>query len=173
MKDVVAFAKIMEARGIDYISCTGADIINQKATVPTMYMPRGYNIANAEIVKKAVKVPVMVASGINVEIGEQVLREGKADMVGMSRGLVADPELINKLMEGRIEDIRPCIRGGIGCASHARFNKTLACEVNPSIGKESDGNPGQHSGHTSQKSGGNRRRARRHGSCQISRSPRS
>jgi len=39
-------------------------------------------------------------------------------------------------MEGRIEDIRPCIRGGVGCASHARFNKTLACELNPSIGNE-------------------------------------
>jgi 2,4-dienoyl-CoA reductase-like NADH-dependent reductase (Old Yellow Enzyme family)/thioredoxin reductase len=137
MEDVLAFAKIMEARGIDYISCTGADIINQKATVPTMYMSRGYNIANAEIVKKAVKVPVLVASGINIKLGEQVLREGKADMVGMSRGLVADPYLIKKLTEGRIEDIRPCIRGGIGCASHARFNKTLACEVNPGIGKES------------------------------------
>jgi 2,4-dienoyl-CoA reductase-like NADH-dependent reductase (Old Yellow Enzyme family)/thioredoxin reductase len=136
MEDVLAFGRILESRGIDYISCTGADIINQKATVPTMYMPKGYNIANAAIVKKAVRVPVLVASGINIELGEQVLREGKADMVGMSRGLVADPELIKKLMEGRIEDIRPCIRGGIGCASHARFNKTLACEVNPGIGKE-------------------------------------
>jgi NADPH-dependent 2,4-dienoyl-CoA reductase/sulfur reductase-like enzyme len=71
-----------------------------------------------------------------VELGEQVLREGKADLIGMSRGLVADPEVIRKLIEGREEDIRPCIRGGIGCASHARFNKTLACEVNPGIGKE-------------------------------------
>jgi 2,4-dienoyl-CoA reductase-like NADH-dependent reductase (Old Yellow Enzyme family)/thioredoxin reductase len=137
MEDVTAFSKILEAKGIDYISCTGADIINQKATVPTMYMQRGYNIANAEIVKKAVNVPVLVASGIDVQIGEEVLREGKADMVGMSRGLVADPELINKLAEGRVEDIRPCIRGGVGCASRARFNRTLACEVNPSIGNES------------------------------------
>jgi 2,4-dienoyl-CoA reductase-like NADH-dependent reductase (Old Yellow Enzyme family)/thioredoxin reductase len=136
MPDVVAYTKMLEARGLDYISCTGADIINQKASVPTMYMERGYNIANTEIVKKAVKLPVMVAAGINVEIGEKVLRDGKADMVGMSRGLVADPELINKLMEGRIEDIRPCIRGGVGCASHARFNKTLACELNPSIGND-------------------------------------
>jgi 2,4-dienoyl-CoA reductase-like NADH-dependent reductase (Old Yellow Enzyme family)/thioredoxin reductase len=136
MEDVVTFAKIMDTRGIDYISCTGADIINQKASVPTMYMEKGYNVANAEIVKKAVKVPVMVAAGMNVELGEQVLREGKADLIGMSRGLVADPEVIRKLIEGREEDIRPCIRGGIGCASHARFNKTLACEVNPGIGKE-------------------------------------
>jgi 2,4-dienoyl-CoA reductase-like NADH-dependent reductase (Old Yellow Enzyme family)/thioredoxin reductase len=137
MDDVVAFAKIMEARGINYISCSGADIINQKAAVPTMYMQRGYNVPNTEIVKKAVNVPVMVAAGMNVEIGEQVLRDGKSDIIGMSRGLVADPDTPRKLMEGRIEDIRPCIRGGIGCASHARFNKTLACELNPCIGKQS------------------------------------
>ena len=137
MEDVLSFAKIMEARGIDYISCTGADIINQKASVPTMYMTRGYNIANTYIVKKAVKVPVMVAAGMDVKIGEQVLQEGKADLIGIARGLVADPDMPRKLMEGRIEDIRPCIRGGIGCASHARFNKTLACELNPCIGNKS------------------------------------
>lgn len=137
MDDVVAFAKIMEARGIDYISCSGADIINQKAAVPTMYMERGYNVANTGIVKNAVNVPIMVAAGMNVEIGEQVLRDGKADIIGSSRGLVADPEMPRKLMEDRVEDIRPCIRGGIGCASRARFNRTLKCELNPSIGIES------------------------------------
>jgi NADPH-dependent 2,4-dienoyl-CoA reductase/sulfur reductase-like enzyme len=137
MEDVVAFAKTMEARGINYISCSGADIINQKAAVPTMYMTRGYNVANTEIVKKAVNVPVMVAAGMNVEIGEQVLQDGKSDIIGFARGLVADPEIPRKLMEGRIEDIRPCIRGGIGCASRARFNRTLKCELNPSIGMES------------------------------------
>jgi len=137
MDDVVAFAKMMDARGINYISCSGADIINQKAAVPTMYMERGYNVANTAIIKNAVNVPVMVAAGMNVEIGEQVLRDGKADIIGSSRGLVADPEMPRKLMEDRVEDIRPCIRGGIGCASRARFNRTLKCELNPSIGIES------------------------------------
>jgi 2,4-dienoyl-CoA reductase-like NADH-dependent reductase (Old Yellow Enzyme family)/thioredoxin reductase len=137
MDDVVAFAKMLESKGIDYISCTGADIINQKASVPTMYMERGYNIAHTEMVKKAVKVPIICAGGFNVELSERTIREGKADMVAIARGLIADPELPRKLKEGRIEDIRPCIRGGIGCASHARFNKTLACEINPSIGSES------------------------------------
>ncbi|MBN2062038.1 MAG: FAD-dependent oxidoreductase [Deltaproteobacteria bacterium] len=136
MEDVVAFAKIMEARGIDYISCTGADIINQKASVPTMYMQRGFNVANTEIVKKAVRVPVIVAAGMNVELGEKVLRGGQADLIAMARGLIADPDLPLKVMEGRIEDIRPCIRGGIGCASRARFNRTLKCELNPAIGVE-------------------------------------
>ncbi len=136
MEDVVAYAKIMQDRGIDYISCTGADIINQKASCPTMYMERGCNIANTEIVKKAVKVPVMCAGGFNVELGEQTLREGKADLIAIARGLIADQDLPRKLMEGRIEDIRPCILGGIGCQSRARFNRTLKCEINPSIGIE-------------------------------------
>jgi 2,4-dienoyl-CoA reductase-like NADH-dependent reductase (Old Yellow Enzyme family)/thioredoxin reductase len=137
LEDVVAFAKIVEAKGIDYISCTGADIINQKASTAPMYIPRGYNIANAEIVKRAVKVPIMVATGLTVDLGEQILKEDKADLIGMSRGLVADPELPRKLAEGRIEDIRPCILGNVGCASRARFNRTLKCEVNPGIGVES------------------------------------
>ncbi|MCJ7605333.1 MAG: FAD-dependent oxidoreductase, partial [Dehalococcoidales bacterium] len=70
-------------------------------------------------------------------IGEQALRDGKIDFVGMTRRLLADPELPNKVMENRLEDIRPCL-GCLHCMDVRLQNKYVQCRVNPQINRESE-----------------------------------
>lgn len=137
-EDIVAFVKMLEGAGIDYISVTSGTYESNLYGVPTMYVPRGSNLHLSEMIKKAVNIPVMCAGSLNVELGEQAVREGKTDLVVIGRGLIADPELPLKVARGCLEDIRPCIRGNQGCISRTITCKTISCEVNPSIGKDVD-----------------------------------
>jgi 2,4-dienoyl-CoA reductase (NADPH2) len=68
----------------------------------------GANVKLAAGIKKAVTIPVMVVGKLDPEIGERVLRAGKADFIAMTRRLQADPELPNKVAAGRLKDIAPC-----------------------------------------------------------------
>ena len=80
-------------------------------------------------------MPVLVAGRLDAELGEEALREGKLDFVGMTRRLLADPDYPRKVAEGRLEDIAPC--GGCLYCWHLRgLSKDLSCRINPALGKE-------------------------------------
>lgn len=134
-EDVVAFVKMLENAGVDFIDVVSGTYDQLWHSVPPTQVPRGSNLHLSHMIKQAVKVPVMCAGSLNVEIGEQAIRDGKTDLVIIGRGLIADPELPLKLMEGRAEDIRPCIRGNHGCISRAFNCLPISCEVNPGISK--------------------------------------
>jgi 2,4-dienoyl-CoA reductase (NADPH2) len=89
----------------------------------------GANTLLAAGIKKEVTVPVIVVGRFNPELGEQVLREGKADFIGMTRRLLADPELPNKVAAGRLSDIAPCT-GCENCLGSRR------CRINAALGTE-------------------------------------
>lgn len=89
----------------------------------------------AAAVKKAVSVPVIATGRLNVELGEEVLRHGTADFISFNRRLMADPELPNKLAEGKLEDIRPCT-GCITCFDSNEHGNPPQCQVNAAFGKE-------------------------------------
>jgi 2,4-dienoyl-CoA reductase (NADPH2) len=96
----------------------------------------GATVPLAEAVKRAgVEVPVWTASRIDAEWGEKYLREGRLDFVGMTRFLLADPEYPNKVREGRLEDVRPCL-GCLHCFETRNRNKKLECRVNGTLGRE-------------------------------------
>src|SRR5690606_6560880 len=80
----------------------------------------------------------IVATGrmTSPELAEWVLASGKADMIGMARPLIADPEWANKAREGRDADIRPCV-GANWCLA-AIVNSPLACIHNPAVGREKE-----------------------------------
>jgi 2,4-dienoyl-CoA reductase (NADPH2) len=89
----------------------------------------------AEAVKKVVSIPVFCACRLDPVIGEKLLQEGKLDFVGMTRRLLADPELPNKVATGRLEDIRPCM-GCLYCRSFILKNEPAECRVNAALGRE-------------------------------------
>jgi 2,4-dienoyl-CoA reductase (NADPH2) len=68
----------------------------------------GAQVPFAALIKQAVSIPVIAVGKIDPELGEKVLTEGKADFIGMTRSIIADPEFPNKVIEGRMEDIAPC-----------------------------------------------------------------
>jgi 2,4-dienoyl-CoA reductase-like NADH-dependent reductase (Old Yellow Enzyme family)/thioredoxin reductase len=131
-EDVVAFTKMLEKAGVDYISVASGTHESPAYIFPPIYMPRGVNLPMSRRIKEAVNVPVMCAGGLDIEPGEQALRRGETDLVAIGRGLLADPELAVKLIEGREEDIRPCIRCN-ECMKNLMFNSFLSCAVNPGL----------------------------------------
>ncbi len=84
-------------------------------------------------IKKAVSIPVIAVGRLDPELGEDALRQGKADFIGFCRRLMADPELPNKLASGRADDIRPCL-ACLQCM-HGR-PEPVPCVVNASLGRE-------------------------------------
>lgn len=96
---------------------------------------KGVIIPLAVAVKKVVSVPVIAAGRLDPILGERLLREGKLDFVGMTRRLLADPELPRKITEGRCEDIRPC-PGCLYCMDVRLQNKPVMCRVNAQLNRE-------------------------------------
>jgi 2,4-dienoyl-CoA reductase (NADPH2) len=97
---------------------------------------KGATIPLVEAVKrKGVTIPVWTACRLDPEMGEVLLRKGSLDFVGMTRRLLADPALPNKVREGRLEDIRACT-GCLHCFDMRNKNKKLECRVNATLGRE-------------------------------------
>ncbi len=95
-----------------HITCgTRLDASSRSKMHPTHYMEPAHNADASAAIKKIAKIPIGVIGSVhNPELAEQLLAEGKADYVLMARQAVADPNWVNKVKEGRLEDIRPCLR---------------------------------------------------------------
>jgi 2,4-dienoyl-CoA reductase (NADPH2) len=89
----------------------------------------------AAAIKQAVSIPIITVGRLDPVMGEDALRQGKADFIGMCRRLLADPELPNKLASGRMDEIRPCL-ACLKCM-HGR-PEPVPCAVNASLGRESE-----------------------------------
>ena len=96
----------------------------------------GQYVYLAEDIKKVVSIPVMTAYRIwHPELADRIIAEGRAELVGMARALVADPELPNKAMAGRFDDINYCI-ACCRCLDTAISGECPSCAVNPRVGRE-------------------------------------
>lgn len=91
------------------------------------------NVPLAAMIKKSVSIPVMTVGGFDAQLGEMVLRQGKADLIGMTRRLFADPEYPNKVASGRLDDIAPCTHCG-NCSKI--YNQPRQCRINAALGTE-------------------------------------
>lgn len=86
-------------------------------------------------VGRHVDVPVIAVGRLLPEPADRLVAEGTADFVAMGRQLLADPELPNKLRDGRTEDVRPCINCFV-CVASAFFDEPSACAVNGRMGRQ-------------------------------------
>ena len=114
IEEAVEFAKMIDGK-VDFIHVSaGLDPEEAQAvhTHPTMFLPHGVNVKYAAAVKAAgVKTPVITIGAINTpELAEQILAEGKADIIAMTRTLIADPHFPEKASQGRTMEITPCLR---------------------------------------------------------------
>lgn len=104
-----------------------------------MYDPPGNFVELAAAIKQAVTVPVIAVGKISLELGEQVLREGKADLIAVGRPLLADPDLVTKAQSGNTGDIRPCLSCRL-CGDIMLWKQRTGtrCQVNAELGRERD-----------------------------------
>lgn len=135
--DAVAYAQIFQENGVDAVDVVTGSAVSHEWTAPPDYLPAGCNTDVSQAVKKGVTIPVCVAGKINdPHLAEAILREGKADFVDIGRGLLADPDFVNKAAEGRVEDIRKCI-ACVRCGEQTLVSlDPFFCSVNPAVGRE-------------------------------------
>jgi 2,4-dienoyl-CoA reductase-like NADH-dependent reductase (Old Yellow Enzyme family)/thioredoxin reductase len=133
----IRLAKMLEANGVNAIEVSaGTHETGQFITAPPNF-PMGFLSPLSEAVKKEVSIPVGVVGRIHTpEVAEELLRQGKADLVAVGRGLIADPDWAKKAREGRPETICPCISCNQGCSDRMYFQQDISCTVNPSVGRE-------------------------------------
>lgn len=128
------------------IAEAGADALHISRGMPEseqwisapMDVEEGFNVAAAAAVKKAVDIPVITVNRIlDPLMAEQILQEGKADMVAMARAHMAEPHLIKKFVEGQVP-VRRCIGCNQGCRQSGLGKKNIYCMQNPQTGRESE-----------------------------------
>ena len=126
---------------VEYISVSGGNYSGfgagkELAYVSPWYTEPAFNAAAAAAVKKAVDVPVIVTGRIvDASIAEAILAEGSADLIGMVRALIADPELPNKVRSGSADEVRMCL--GLSECHHIGPRRTpVTCAVNAAAGRE-------------------------------------
>jgi 2,4-dienoyl-CoA reductase (NADPH2) len=135
-KEAAQFAYLLEQHGVDAFSITGGW---HETTVPqiTMDVPRGAFVHLASGVKAAVTKPVISCNRINdVGLAEEIIRDGRADLVGLARALLADPEFPVKAQTGRTKEIVTCIGCNQGCLDRIFNMEPVECMVNPRAGRE-------------------------------------
>ncbi len=130
-EEVVYLAKAIEQAGATIIN-TG--IGWHEARVPTIAtsVPRGAFSEVTARLKGEVSIPLITTNRINMpDVAEQILADGHADMVSMARPFLADPELVNKAAEDRVDEINTCIGCNQACLDHTFEGKLTSCLVNP------------------------------------------
>ena len=103
-------------------------------------VPTGNVVDMAKAVKEKYNKPCITVGNIrDPQVAEDILAGGDADFIGMGRGLIADPEWVNKVEFGNVCDIRKCISCNIGCAGHRiGLNQPIRCTVNPAVNSGED-----------------------------------
>ena len=138
LDETVRVAQLLEERGVAFVDIS-AGIFEAPGTVmDPMYYPQGWNTYAAEEVKRHVKIPVITSHTLrDPDYCERILAEGKADMVGMSRQLIADPYWANKAFVRQPQEIRKCISCLVGCWQESLMIKRhMRCTINPAVGDE-------------------------------------
>jgi NADPH-dependent 2,4-dienoyl-CoA reductase/sulfur reductase-like enzyme len=126
--------------GLDYfniIAGSSATLAGSVHIVPPMLVENAYVAPYAAAVRAKVTRPVFVAGRINQpQIAEQVLAAGQADMCGMTRAMICDPEMPAKTVAGRLDDIRACIACNQACIGHMLMGYPISCIQHPETGRE-------------------------------------
>lgn len=137
--DAPQFAKWLQDAGVDMLHVAQANHTGNMAdTIPPMgVQPYGFFVDIAGVVKAAVSIPVSaVGRIIDPAMAESVLQSGKADMIGIGRALLADPDWANKAAAGQAGDIRRCISCNRGCTDNIQNRAFIACVLNAENGYE-------------------------------------
>jgi N,N-dimethylglycine/sarcosine dehydrogenase len=142
--DMAVIARRLAESGlVDFLSIIGGGAHTyslQAAVVPNMSFPAGVFVPLAALIKDVVPgLPIFHASRIvDPRHADRLVVDGQVDVVGMTRALIADPDLPRKAREGRLDDIRTCVGANEGCIDRIYQGKPVTCVQNPSAGREAE-----------------------------------
>jgi 2,4-dienoyl-CoA reductase-like NADH-dependent reductase (Old Yellow Enzyme family)/thioredoxin reductase len=131
------YAPLLQELGIDCIDVSGGIQERVYYNIQPLYTPRAAILHLAEEVKRVVDVPVIGVGRINdPKLVKQVIETGRVDMISLARQSLADPELPNKMLEDRPEDVRKCIACDLGCSYRHIVQWKADCAVNYEVTRE-------------------------------------
>ncbi|NQT65977.1 MAG: FAD-dependent oxidoreductase [Actinobacteria bacterium] len=140
LEDGIKISKYIAETGlIDYISSDAGSWNIFMMEIPPMSVPLGFSEYMSSALKKAVNLPVIAFGRINDPVqAEQILENGNADLIGMVRQLVCNPETPRQALHGQVDDIRKCIACDEGCIGQVMRMQPIRCIQNLSVGKEKE-----------------------------------
>ncbi len=131
--------KMLEEAGVAAIDCSAGIFESMHMLIPPFYLPQGVLVPLAEAMKSAVSIPVITQGRLyEPEMAENVLAEGKADFISLSRGWICEPDWVKKISEGDIKGIRKCITCNHCIGARILNNLPLRCTLNAQAGRESE-----------------------------------
>jgi NADPH-dependent 2,4-dienoyl-CoA reductase/sulfur reductase-like enzyme len=137
-KESIEILKILIDAGIDLVQVSAGNDVTPEWISQPMFMEKACLVESACQIKKALDIPVMAVGRINdPQIADDIIRQQKADLVCIGRGLLADPEMPLKARNGRLDEIRTCI--ACNTCMQSIFKKgRIECLVNPMLGREEE-----------------------------------
>jgi 2,4-dienoyl-CoA reductase-like NADH-dependent reductase (Old Yellow Enzyme family)/thioredoxin reductase len=137
-EESIKILKQLVEEGLDIVQVSAGNDATPEWICQPMFMKQACLADSAAKIKAALDVPIMVVGRINdPRMADTIITEGKADLVCMGRGLLADPELPKKAQKGQLDDIRICIACNTCMQSIFRKGR-IECLVNPRLGREKE-----------------------------------
>ena len=121
MEESEKAAKYLQDAGYDMLNCDNGTYDAWYWAHPPIYMPENCNLDDVAHIRKFVDIPVVCAGRLDPRVAADAIKEGKLDGAGFARPFLADQEWVTKLMEGREDDIRPCIYCHNGCFNMCHY----------------------------------------------------
>ena len=121
-----------EQAGCKAVSVSAGSYDSLTSVIQPLFVPRGFLLPFAETLKLERGIPIIVAGRLNnAALLDDIITSGKADMVAVGRGFFADEDLVQKLREGRHDDIRYCVACNQGCTDRLFTGESIHCMLNP------------------------------------------
>ena len=143
IEDIIEFCLLAKEAGVDVLDVSRGNMPTAaiKYEVPPVDVPRGFNVENAAIIKEATGMLTIAVGRINDPgQADEIINSGKADMVVIGRGQLADPEFCKKAYEGDVDSIIKCVACNQGCFDgfvSPNFPH-ITCMRNPALGREKE-----------------------------------
>ena len=137
IEDTKAIAILLEDAGVNVLHISAGAYGAMHGIIPPAVLAHGWITDLAAAVKKVVDIPVITVGRINDPLlAESILRSGKADLVSMGRASLADPNMPQKALAGKFDEIIQCIGCLQGCVAKIVEGKAAQCILNPTLGRE-------------------------------------
>jgi 2,4-dienoyl-CoA reductase-like NADH-dependent reductase (Old Yellow Enzyme family)/thioredoxin reductase len=138
MDELIQFTRLIQGK-INWLHVSRGQLGVHRLTpyvFPPLYFERGFNLDAAAKFKAALDIPVSCVGGMDYEIAEKAIADGKIDMVEFCRPLLADPDIPVKLRKNAADEIRPCIRCNNCIHRTHNYFLPIRCAVNAYVGRE-------------------------------------
>lgn len=121
MEESEKAARYLQDAGYDMLNADNGTYDSWYWAHPPMYMPLNCNLEDVAHIKRFVDIPVVCAGRMEPDVAAAAIAEGRIDAMGVARQFLADGAWVTKMLQDRMEDIRPCICCHNGCFNMAHY----------------------------------------------------